>query len=128
MENKSIEIDTYLKELNHPLKDLVAKVRAIILQANEEITEHIKWGAPSFAYKGEDRVTFNLRAREGIQLVFHRGAKAKNSRNFKYVDDTGLLDWITTDRANIKFDDMTDITSKKQGLMKVVNDWIKRAE
>ena len=46
-------------------------MRKIIKGVNKEITEEIKWKAPSFNYKGEYLVTFNLRETKRIHLVFH---------------------------------------------------------
>ena len=65
---------------------------------NPEITEHIQWKAPSFCFNGEDRATFNLRSKEGILLVFHRGAKVQETKGFEFQDATGLLEWVAADR------------------------------
>lgn len=45
---------------NHHLKEGVEQLRAAILDSNDDITEHVKWNAPSFRYAGEDRATFRL--------------------------------------------------------------------
>jgi hypothetical protein len=121
--NRTPEIDAFLRELNHPLRAEMERVRSIILAANPEITEHIKWKAPSFRFDGEDRVTFNLRAKDGIQLVFHRGAKVKAAKGFEFKDATGLMEWVAADRALVKFKDMQDVKSKKAALTEVVKKW-----
>jgi hypothetical protein len=77
MPNQTPEVDAFLRELSHPMKDEIVEVRAAILASDEQITEHIKWKAPSFCYHGDDRVTFRLLP-EGLQLVFHRGAKVRD--------------------------------------------------
>ena len=38
----------FLNNLEHPLKNEIEEVRKIILSVDEQITEHIKWNAPSF--------------------------------------------------------------------------------
>ncbi len=125
MPNQAEEVNQFLKRLKHPLKEEIEKVRAIILDSNKQITEHIKWNAPSFCYMGDDRVTFHLHAKDRIQLIFHRGAKAKDSKGFSFEDSTGLLEWVARDRAVVKLHDMNDVKAKKAALVKVVNQWMK---
>jgi hypothetical protein len=81
MPNRSPEVDRFLAELDHPLRDGVAQLRTAILGCRAGITEHIKWRAPTFCYAGEDRVTFQLRRADRIQLVFHRGVRAARPRS-----------------------------------------------
>ena len=125
MSNRSGEVDQFIKDLEHPLKEEIAQMRAIILDSDPQISEHIKWNAPSFLYNGEDRLTFNLHHRDRIQLIFHRGAKVKDSQGFEFEDSTGLLEWVTADRAKLTLLDMQDLDAKKTALRKVVNQWIK---
>ena len=124
MNNQTEQVDQFLSRLDHPMKTEIEQVRRIILSANEEITEHIKWNAPSFCYKGEDRVTFNLHAKDGIQLIFHRGAKSKESAELKSSNPSNLLKWITTDRAKVELKDMADVEANRSELARLVNTWI----
>ena len=41
-----------------------------------------------------------------------------------FEDSTGLLEWVTTDRATIKLTDISDVESKKEKLAAVVAKWI----
>jgi uncharacterized protein YdhG (YjbR/CyaY superfamily) len=54
------QVEEFMNNLEHPLKKEIEEVRKIIQSANNQLTEHIKWKAPSFCYHQEDRVTFNL--------------------------------------------------------------------
>ena len=65
------EVNKFMEELDHPLKTEAQMIRDIIRNTDQDITEQIKWKAPSFSYGGEYLVTFNLRATEHIHLVFH---------------------------------------------------------
>lgn len=120
------QVADFLDKLEHPLKKEIEAVRTIILSANGQLTEHIKWNAPSFCIGNEDRITFNLQGKGFFRLVFHCGAKvkeqAKNERLFE--DDTGLLDWVTNDRATVKLIDWNDVEQKQEQLAAVVNKWI----
>jgi len=120
----SERVEAYLRDLEHPMKREIEAVRRIILGADERLTEHIKWNAPSFCVSGEDRVTMNLRGKGTILLVFHRGAKVKQDR-FEYQDDTGLLEWASPDRATVKLGDMKDVEEKSERLGQAISQWIK---
>lgn len=119
----------YMDTLEHPLKKEIEEVRSIVLSANGQLTEHIKWNAPSFCFNNEDRITFNLRGKGYFQLIFHRGAKVKDApgNGQLFEDATGLLDWLAPDRAVIKFTDMNDVIAKKESLVSVVSKWIEAA-
>jgi hypothetical protein len=125
MTNQTEEVDQFIQTLDHPLKAEIEKVRAIVLGSNKQITEHIKWNAPSFCYKGEDRVTLKLHPQDRIQLIFHRGAKVKESKDFVFEDSTGLLKWITNDRAIVTLYAMKDLEANEAALTKVVDEWMK---
>jgi hypothetical protein len=52
LRDQTDEVDRFLRDLDHPLKEEIVAVRDIILGADKEITEHIKWNAPASATKG----------------------------------------------------------------------------
>jgi hypothetical protein len=120
------QVVEYMNNLEHPLKKEIEEVRTIILSTNKQISEHIKWNAPSFCFKNQDRVTFNLSGKGFFRLVFHCGAKVKENieKGPLFEDATGLLDWVAGDRAIIKFTDMDDVKAKKEKLAVVITKWI----
>lgn len=125
MPTRAAEVDRLMADLTHPLKAGVEQLRAAILDSNEQITEHVKWKAPSFCYGGEDRVTFNLHRADHIQLIFHRGAKVRSdSQDFTFDDPTGLLKWVAKDRAVVTFDSVADVEVRKAAVVAVVNRWV----
>src|SRR5687768_18474227 len=69
--NQTEQVDEFMEKLDHPFKTEVEMVREIIKNVNKDITEQIKWNAPSFSYKGESLVTFNLWEKKRVHLVFH---------------------------------------------------------
>jgi hypothetical protein len=111
-----------MKGLNHPIQEVIARLRSAILGSNDGITEHIKWTAPSFCYAGEDRVTFRLYPAERAQLIFHRGAKVKgDAADFAFEDDTGLLRWVADDRGVVA---LREAEARQRELVEVVNQWV----
>jgi hypothetical protein len=119
------QVVEFMTKLEHPLKKEIGEVRKIILSANENITEHIKWNAPSFCFENEDRVTLNLHGKGYFRLVFHCGAKVKNTvgKTPLFEDTTGLLDWVAGDRAIVNFT-MNDVKTKEEKLVEVITKWI----
>jgi len=124
MPKQNDEVEQFLLTLTHPMKAEIEKVREIILGSNPEITERIKWNAPSFCYEDEDRVTFKLFPYDSIQLIFHRGAKVQNTKEFTFTDSSGLLKTITADRYLLTFHDMKEIEANTAVIIKAVNDWM----
>lgn len=120
------DVETFMNGLEHPLKPEIEAVRKIVSGAHPGLTEHIKWNAPSYRYQGEDRVTFNLRGKDGFLLVFHCGAKVKErAGNEPLIDDTtGLLKWAAADRATVKLKNMADVIAKKEQLTEVIRKWL----
>ena len=72
--NKNPDVDAYFNKLENPMKGLWKEVRDIILSVNPKIEEAIKWGAPTFVYKG-NLTTFNPHAKKFVNLTFHTGAQ-----------------------------------------------------
>jgi hypothetical protein len=97
---KVTDVDTYMRELEHPCKKEMQALRKIILGVDPRITEEIKWNAPSFAL-GEHFVTFHGWAKDYVQLIFHHGPKKATSKGVPIDDPEGLLEWLATDRASI---------------------------
>jgi uncharacterized protein YdhG (YjbR/CyaY superfamily) len=118
--NKTEEVDAFMAELDHPLRKEVQAVRAIIKSVNKDITEEIKWKAPSFSYHDEYLVTFNLRMTDRIHLVFHNPMIAKVKSK--------LLEGDYTDRRMAYFKDMKDVKSRQAELIKALKDLIKLQE
>lgn len=125
MPNTSPDVDEYLGALQHPLKAGVILLRTAILAGNPGITENIKWNAPSFCYAGQDRVTFRLQPKNQLQLIFHRGAKVRtDTADFTFDDPSGLLNWLSPDRAIVGFSDLDAVVATRGAMVELVNRWV----
>jgi hypothetical protein len=126
MASESREVDEFLGDLSHPLKDGIVRLRAAILASDGEISEHIKWSAPSFRYHGDDRVTLRLHPGDRLELVFHRGVKVRaDTDDFAFEDETGLLKWATADRATLALRDSDDVEAKLPAIVDLVGRWMR---
>ena len=114
---KSPNVDEFMRQLDHPFKAEVQALRELIGNANKEIAEEIKWNAPSFSYRGEYLVTFNLWEKKRIHLVFHNPEISRVK--------SPLLEGKYDHRRMAYFRDMEDIKTKRFALEKVLKDLIK---
>ena len=114
---KATNVNEFMDNLDHPLKAEVQVLRDIIKSADQNIFEEIKWKAPSFSYLGNYLVTFNLRDRKRVHLVFHNPDISKVKSN--------LLEGDYVDRRMAYFTNMEEIESKKTALKSVLKDLIK---
>ena len=119
------EVSSFLDELNHPLRKEIDRLRAILLQADVELMENIKWNGPNYCYKGQDRITMKIHPPKQIQLIFHRGAKKQDQPARPLIEDaSGLLVWKENDRAVAAFKNMGEIERAVQALERTVKSWI----
>jgi len=114
--NKTEKVNEFMEKLDHPFKAEVQALRKIIKNVNKNITEDIKWNAPSFSYKGY-MATFNLWAKQHVHLIFHNGAILN--------DKSGLLEGDYPTRRMVYFSNMKDVKAKKAALEKLIKQWIK---
>lgn len=117
-----------MKQLKHPLADVVEALRQIILKTDREIGEEIKWNAPSFFYNGEMApfspkeykryiIVFNPFRKDCIRLVFPSGARIG--------DTSGLLEGDYADGRRLAlFSSMDEVHGKKADLQRVIKRWL----
>jgi hypothetical protein len=114
LQNDSSAVDSYMRDIDHPFKAEMEAVRAIILGVSDEISERIKWNAPSFFYKEEDLGAFHPRATEYAHLILlFPGGEGMD-------DGNGLLEGNHKDRREAKFHSLDDVKTKKRALEKLV--------
>jgi len=91
------------------------------LGADPGISEGIKWNAPSFRIS-EHFATFHLKAKDGVQLILHFGAKKRDgaSPRTAIADPESLLEWLGPDRASVRFRDDKEIAARRSAFRKVV--------
>ncbi len=125
------QVTAHIQKLDAAIIPAIEEIRQIVLSADPEIGEQIKWNSPCFYYTGEmkpfdpkeykrDIVVMNLH-RSQILLVFPTGARVQ--------DTTGLMEGKYTDgRRLIRFKDLEDVRKKKDALINVLRDWLALVE
>ena len=118
------DVEAFVASLDHPCKREILALRQIILGADPRIAEGIKWNAPSFR-TSEYFATFHLRAKGGVQVILHLGAKKRDGSTSVAIDDPGsLLEWLASDRASVKFRDLADVSARRAAFEGIVRQWI----
>jgi hypothetical protein len=112
--NSNPQVDEWFQELDHHLIGAMIKARYIILEADERISESIKWSAPTFAFKG-NLASFQPKAKKFVSLMFHRGSEIPGDHP-DLEGDTALV-------RTMRFQDENDVEDHREVLQAVVRAW-----
>jgi hypothetical protein len=108
------EVDAWFARYDNPMKDVVQRMREIILDADPRVDECIKWQAPTFTYKG-NIASFFPKSKQHASLMFHQGAKIPGTfPRLEGGGDTGRY---------LKVTDLDDAEAVKAELESVVRAW-----
>lgn len=119
------DVESFVAALDHPRRAEILALRQVILGADPAIAEGIKWNAPSFR-TSEWFATFHLRARDGVQVILHLGARKRDAAApaVAVPDPESLLEWLGPDRASVKFRDLADVEARGPAFAALVRRWI----
>jgi hypothetical protein len=122
----SAAVDELMRGLDHPCKAEIEMLRRAVLAVDPSIAEGVKWNAPSFRTT-EYFATTNLRAKAGVGLILHLGAKVRDlpPGGLAIADPAGLLKWLARDRASIEFRTRQEVVERIPALQQVLRDWIR---
>jgi len=108
------EVDAWFERYDNPMKDVVQRLRKIVLDADSRVDECIKWQAPTFTYKG-NIASFYPKSRQHASLMFHLGAKIPGT--YPRLEGTG-----DTSRV-IKVADLVEAEAARLELESIVRAW-----
>ena len=115
MPSRNPDVDVWFEGYANPQRELVQAVREAVLDADDRVTEAIKWQAPTFMYRG-NIASFYPKSTKHASLMFHRGAE---------IDDPdGLLEGEGDVSRVAKFTDAEDLERKRAALQRVIRAWI----
>jgi len=119
-----------MKELNHPLKEIVQYVRELILSIDKKIGEGIYWNAPTFFFTGNMKpfdpkeykryiVGFVFNKQDCIRMVFLQGSTV--------LDKTEILEGDFKDnRKLVVFKSLEEAKRKENALKDIIKQLIKQ--
>jgi uncharacterized protein YdhG (YjbR/CyaY superfamily) len=111
---RSQEVDAWFERYDNPMKDVVQRIRAIVLDADPRIEESIKWQAPTFAYRG-NLASFYPKSKDHASLMFHVGAKIPG--------DHPRLEGTSDTSRVVKIGSLAEADQAKPDLERLVQAW-----
>jgi hypothetical protein len=112
--NRSKEVDAWFGRYDNPMKDVVLRVRELILEADPRIEECIKWQAPTFTYRG-NLASFFPKSKAHASLMFHQGASIPGAHP--------RLEGTAAAGRTMKFGSVAEATAARADLRRVVKAW-----
>lgn len=112
--NEDPEVGAWLDTLEHPLKDVILALRHVFLDADERITETIKWQSPTFMYKG-NLASIDPKAKKHVAVLFHRGAEIPGHHP--------LLEGEGKVARYARFADFAAVERGRTGLAAIIRAW-----
>ncbi len=127
--SESEKVDEFMSALKHPMKDIVAHVRQVILSVDKKIGEGIYWNAPTFYFTGKLKpfdakeykryiVGFVFNRQDCIRMVFLRGALVANK--FKILEGD-----FKDERKLVVFNSLEDVKNKESEFKKIIKELVK---
>lgn len=121
---KPVDVEGFLRALEHPHKAGIAHLRALIKSLDARISEEVKWNAPSFKLE-EHFATFKLYPPKAIELVLHRGAKKKPLEKPIHMPEApGLLKWAAPDRCVLHLASSQQLLARESEIRHLLQCWV----
>ena len=111
---KNVEVDNWFADYENPMKDVVLRMRDIILASDPRIEECIKWKSPTFTYKG-NIASFNPRSKKHASLMFHTGASIPG--DYPHLAGEGDV------ARYLKAGSVEEVDALKEELIAIVSAW-----
>jgi len=112
--NEDPEVRRWLDKLEHPLKDVINAVRTAFLEADDRITETMKWKSPTFMYKG-NLASIDPKAKKQVTVLFHRGAEIPGEH--------ALLQGDNKLARYARFPDLASVDASRAELVAITQAW-----
>jgi hypothetical protein len=111
--NRNPDVDRWLDQEQRPLDPVMRRVRDVILEADERVTESIKWSTPTFSYEGN--IASFMPSKKMVSLMFHRGSEIPGEHP-RLEGDAALA-------RTMRFTTMEDVEAGRDDLAAVIRAW-----
>ena len=111
---KSKDVEAWFARYQNPMKEVVQRMRDIILDADTRIEECIKWQAPTFVFEG-NLASFFPKSKQHATLMFHLGARIPG--DFPRLEGGG-----NTGRV-MKIGSVAEANATRRELERIVRAW-----
>jgi hypothetical protein len=109
------EVDAWMDRYDNPKRDVVQRVRHILLAADDRIEECIKWETPTFTYKG-NLASFYPNSMDHVTLVFHHGRRIPGK--YSRLEDDG------DERRIMRIASFEEAEELREQIENIVHAWI----
>jgi len=104
-------VDSYIRNLNSPLREIASELRALVKSSAPGIEENIKWGKPWYSKDGY--ICYISAAKSHITFGFAKGVRLNDPR--------GLLEGTGKGMRHVKVPSLSDINKT------VFRGWVREA-
>ncbi|MFN3866142.1 MAG: DUF1801 domain-containing protein [Demequina sp.] len=109
------EVDRWMGHYDNPMKDVVQRIRQLILSSDDRVSECIKWATPTFTYKGNLASIFP-KSTQHATLMFHEGAKIPG--RYPHLIGKG------TDARVMKIVSIAEAEERRDEINAIIQAWI----
>lgn len=109
------EVNAWMAAYDNPMKEVVQRIRHIILATDDRISECVKWQAPTFVYEG-NLASFYPKSMNYATLMFHQGARIPG----KFPNLQGL----GTEARAMKIVSIAEAEERRDELEEIIRAWI----
>lgn len=109
------EVESWMARYDNPMRDVVARLRQIMLQSDDRITEVIKWQTPTFVYKGY-LASFYPKSLNHATLMFHSGASIPG--HFPHLETAG------PEARAMRIVSIAEAEERRDEIAAIVSSWI----
>lgn len=108
------EVDAWFAKSEHPQKDVMLRVRRIVLGVDRRVGECIKWKSLTFTLQG-NIASIDPRTKRYVNLMFHQGA-ALPGKHPNLEGGGGTVRSMVADLAEVE--------KKRDDLEAAIREWI----
>ncbi len=108
-------VDAWMTRYDNPMRDVVERIRQIMLQADDRVEECIKWQTPTFTYKG-NIASFFPKSMHHATIMFHQGALIPGT--YPHLEGSGR------EGRAMKIVSIAEAEDRRDELTSLVQGWI----
>lgn len=112
--HRSPDVDAWFDAYDHPLKEVMQRVREIILGADPRIRESVKWSTPTFGYHG-NLGSFQPRAKRFVSVLLQEGTSIPGTHRLLVGDGPHV--------RTMHFADIAAVEAARPGIEAIVRAW-----
>src|SRR5216683_6417596 len=107
------DVDAWFVQLAHPLKPVMQRVREVLLQADQHISEVVQYGTVQFVYKSTLCSFVQVKNTRRVTLMFNAAGRLKG--DFPHLEGKSV--------KYMRFTEMADVDERQAELERLTRAW-----